>query len=157
LQQTAGKADKFVDINYLYYNEPTSRGKGLVWYADETPGAAVTPAQVSFRLLIQATNTYDNTVFGGTLTAAGAHYVRIATVAAGDDAKYAPKLTSDSNGNEDYFTITAATFAAGFTFAANSSATNPTADVPSHLTFYLLDAFGHYNKVSLPFVVKRAI
>jgi hypothetical protein len=150
------------DWAYLVYgngNVATGRSDN-----NKTKGAAATVRTTSLAIqdYITFTNTYDPTYFNGTLAElvksgdAKQRYVRVAN-ADDDDPKYKPTLTSDVNGKEDYFFVEV-TAAGAFTFKANPSTISaPTSDVASTLKFYLLDAFGHYNEVKIPFkVVKEA-
>ena len=94
---------------------------------------------------LKAHNSFDNTVFGGALSAEKVYgkYVKI-------DAK----LISNGSLLEDYYT--ASVTDGEITFAMKSSTTNPTADVASTLVLTMTDAFGHKNVYKLPFTVKRA-
>ena len=91
-----------------------------------------------------AHNSFDNTEFGGALSQRYNKYVKI-------DAK----LISNGSQLEDYYTATV-TNDGKITFAMQSTATNPTADVASTLVLTMKDAFGHKNVYKLPFTVKRA-
>ena len=129
----------YMDVNCLTYGDPTTvKGVNLLNY-------------------IKGKNSYDNTVFGGTLyallngvtdqsgvTTFTAKYVRIEDV----------KLVSAVSGQQDYFI--AACDGTEITFTKNSSSSNPAKDVKSYLKFNLVDAFGHKTPVSLDFTVKRA-
>lgn len=87
-------------------------------------------------------NAYDNTQFGGTFKA---QYI---------PGSYAATLTSNTNGNPDYFTVTFD--GATFSFTRQSNTTNPTANVPSTLTVTATDAFGHVKTIAtLPFTVLK--
>lgn len=90
-----------------------------------------------------AHNSFDNTVFGGKLSAVYNKYVHI-------DAK----LISNGSLLEDYYTASVTNGV--ITFTQQSAATNPTADVASTLVLTMTDAFGHKNVYKLPFTVKRA-
>ena len=94
---------------------------------------------------LKAHNSFDNTEFGGALSAEKVYgkYVKI-------DAK----LISNGSLLEDYYT--ASVTDGEITFAMKSSTTNPTADVASTLVLTMTDAFGHKNVYKLPFTVKRA-
>ena len=94
---------------------------------------------------LKAHNSFDNTVFGGALSAEKVYgkYVKI-------DAK----LISNGSKLEDYYTASVTNGV--ITFAKQSTATNPTADVASTLVLTMTDAFGHENVYELPFTVKRA-
>ena len=92
---------------------------------------------------LNAHNSFDNTVFGGKLSAVYDKYVHI-------DAK----LISNGSQLEDYYT--ASVTDGVITFTKQSAATNPTADVASTLVLTMTDAFGHKNVYKLPFTVKRA-
>ena len=107
-----------------------------------TYGSTVTVVNNIFNNLI-AHNSFDNTVFGGKLSAVYNKYVHI-------DAK----LISDGSQLEDYYTATVTNGV--ITFHKQSAATNPTADVASTLVLTMTDAFGHENVYKLPFTVKRA-
>lgn len=92
-----------------------------------------------------AHNSFDNTEFGGALSAAKVYgkYVNIKA-----------KLISNGSKLEDYYTATVTNGV--ITFHKQSTATNPTADVKSTLVLTMTDAFGHENVYPLPFTVKRA-
>ena len=107
-----------------------------------TYGSTVTVVTNIFTNLI-AHNSFDNTVFGGKLSAVYNKYVHI-------DAK----LISNGSLLEDYYTATVTNGV--ITFHKQSAATNPTADVASTLVLTMTDAFGHENVYKLPFTVKRA-
>ena len=70
---------------------------------------------------------------------------------------YECHLNSDGagqNGVDEYYSVTFD--GTKFEFTPNSSATQPTADVPSHLVVKVKDAFGHENEImNLPFTVKK--
>ena len=109
-----------------------------------TYGSTKTVIDNIFDCLV-AHNSFDNTVFGGELSAEKVYgkYVKI-------DAK----LISNGSLLEDYYTATVTN--GQITFAKQSAATNPTADVASTLVLTMTDAFGHKNVYELPFTVKRA-
>ncbi|HRN17347.1 MAG TPA: hypothetical protein PLF38_09930, partial [Xylanibacter oryzae] len=87
-------------------------------------------------------NTYDNTQFGGAFKA---QYI---------PGSYVATLTSNSNGNADYFTV--AFDGSTFSFTPKSNTTNPTANVPSTLTVTTKDAFGHTATIAtLSFTVLK--
>lgn len=71
--------------------------------------------------------------------------------------EYDCHLNSDGageNGVDEYYTVTFD--GTNFTFHSKSDATQPTADVPSHLVVKVKDAFGHENEImNLPFTVKK--
>ncbi len=109
-----------------------------------TYGSTKTVIDNIFDCLV-AHNSFDNTVFGGELSAEKVYgkYVKI-------DAK----LISNGSLLEDYYTATVTN--GQITFAKQSAATNPTADVASTLVLTMTDAFGHKNVYELPFTIKRA-
>lgn len=87
-------------------------------------------------------NTYDNTQFGGAFKA---QYI---------PGSYVATLTSNTNGNADYFTV--AFDGSTFSFTPQSNTTNPTANVPSTLTVTTKDAFGHKATIAtLSFTVLK--
>ena len=92
-----------------------------------------------------AHNSFDNTEFGGALSAAKVYgkYVNIKA-----------KLISNGSKLEDYYTATVTNGV--ITFHKQSAATNPTANVESTLVLTMTDAFGHENVYKLRFLVKRA-
>ena len=92
-----------------------------------------------------AHNSFDNTEFGGALSAAKVYgkYVNIEA-----------KLISNGSKLPDYYTASVTNGV--ITFHKQSTATNPTADVASTLVLTMTDAFGHENVYKLPFTVKRA-
>ena len=126
----------YMDVNCLTYGDSTTvKGVNLLNY-------------------IKGENSYDNTVFGGTL------YALLNGVAGANpfDAKYVSiddvQLVSAVSGQQDYFI--AYCDGSTITFRKNSSSSNPAKDVKSYLKFNLVDAFGHKTPVSLDFTVKRA-
>ncbi len=65
-------------------------------------------------------------------------------------------LTSDANGEEEYFEVTRTNgHITGFKAIALSSTTNPTADVPSTLNIKVKDMYGHEFVIKLPMTVKK--
>lgn len=87
-------------------------------------------------------NTYDNNQFGGAFKA---QYIT---------GSYVATLTSNTNGNADYFTV--AFDGSTFSFTPQSNTTNPTANVPSTLTVTAKDAFGHTATIAtLSFTVLK--
>ena len=58
-------------------------------------------------------------------------------------------FTSDSNGVQEYYKATVKTGDTTIAFAAESSASNPTAEVPSTLTIYCIDVYGHLIPVKV--------
>ena len=119
------------DVNYIVYNTASAIGVD-------------TKEKVNLLEYIIGTNKFDNHEFGGNLSKLLTSKYVSATA----------KLTSNANGNEDYFKVAIANGA--ITFTPQSGTTNPVADVPSTLTITLTDAFGHDNVYKLPFTVKRA-
>jgi len=119
------------DVNYIVYNTASAIGVD-------------TKKNVNLLEYIIGTNKFDNSVFGG----------KLSTLLTSKYVSATAKLTSDANGNEDYFTVAIAN--GTMTFTPQSGTTNPVADVPSTLTITLKDAFGHDNVYKLPFTVKRA-
>ena len=138
--ETTGTAPNLVttykNVNCLTYGNPT------------------TVESVNLLKYIKGKNSYDNTVFGGTL------YDLLNGVAGATpfEAKYVGiedvKLVSAVSGQQDYFI--ASCNGTKITFTKNSSSSNPAKDVKSYLKFNLVDAFGHKTPVSLDFTVKRA-
>lgn len=118
---------KYYDVNYLTYgNKATVNGVNLLEY-------------------ILGKNSYDNTIFGGTLKQLmTTMYVEIKGV----------QLVSAVSGKPDYFK---AEIEDGvLKFESQSGTSNPNKDVKSYLKFTLVDAFGHEIPYSLDFTVKRA-
>ena len=65
-------------------------------------------------------------------------------------------LTSDANGEEEYFEVLRSNgHITGFKAILLSSTTNPTADVPSTLTIKVKDMYGHEFQIKLPMTVKK--
>lgn len=65
-------------------------------------------------------------------------------------------LTSNANGEEEYFDVQVANgHITGFKAIALSSTTNPTADVPSTLTIKAKDMYGHEVVIKLAMTVKK--
>ena len=109
-----------------------------------TYGSEETVTSNIFDYLV-AHNSFDNTEFGGALSAAKVYgkYVNIEA-----------KLISNGSKLPDYYTASVTNGV--ITFTKQSTATNPTADVASTLELTMKDAFGHKNVYELPFTVKRA-
>ncbi|WP_337617263.1 hypothetical protein, partial [Prevotella sp.] len=119
-----------------------------------TYGNTATVESVNLLDYIQGKNSYDNTVFGGTLNA----LINGVTGTTTFDAKYVTikdvQLVSAVSGQQDYFI--ASCDGTNITFTKNSSSSNPAKDVKSYLKFTVVDAFGHEIPYSLDFTVKRA-
>ena len=137
---TAAQTYAWAQVPAVYHNgqlvEPAKDVNVLTY------GSTTTVVTNIFTNLI-AHNSFDNTVFGGKLSDVAAKYVKI-------DAK----LISNGSLLEDYYTASVTNGV--ITFAKQSAATNPTADVASTLVLTMTDAFGHKNVYKLPFTVKRA-
>ena len=137
---TAAQTYAWAQVPAVYHNgqliEPAKDVNVLTY------GSTKTVVTNIFTNLI-AHNSFDNTVFGGKLSDVAAKYVKI-------DAK----LISNGSLLEDYYTASVTNGV--ITFAKQSAATNPTADVASTLVLTMTDAFGHKNVYKLPFTVKRA-
>ena len=130
---------KNIDVNYLTYgSEKTVEIKAAT---------ATTPAEYAnlFDYII-GHNDFDNTVFGGKLSAlAPSKYVDVTA-----------KLISNGSRKEDYFIAHVNKTAGTITFEKKSGTTNPVKDVASTLIITVKDAFGHTFSYSLDFTVKRA-
>ena len=137
--KTENKVTTIKDVNVLTYGNPA------------------TVENVNLLEYILGKNSYDNTIFGGTLkdllygrSAAGTvpafaqKYVTIEDV----------KLVSAGSGKADYFK--AEIDGDELKFKSQSGTSNPVNDVKSYLKFTLVDAFGHKTPVTLDFTVKRA-
>ena len=120
---------KYYDVNYLTYGNTT------------------TAHSVKLLQMIFGKNSYDNTIFGGTLKdLMTTKYVMIKDV----------QLVSAVSGKQDYFKASYTPGDDDFTFTVNSESSNPAKDVKSYLKFTVVDAFGHEIPYSLDFTVKRA-
>ena len=120
---------KYYDVNYLTYGNTT------------------TAHSVKLVQMILGKNSYDNTLFGGTLKdLMTTKYVMIKDV----------QLVSAVSGKQDYFKASYTPGDEDFTFTVNSESSNPAKDVKSYLKFTVVDAFGHEIPYSLDFTVKRA-
>ena len=122
---------KYYDVNYLTYGNTT------------------TAHSVNLLKMILGKNSYDNTIFGGTLyklVKSSPKYVMIKDV----------QLVSAVSGKQDYFKASYTPGDEDFTFTVNSESSNPAKDVKSYLKFTVVDAFGHEIPYSLDFTVKRA-
>lgn len=120
---------KYYDVNYLTYGNTT------------------TAHSVKLLQMILGKNSYDNTIFGGTLKdLMTTKYVMIKDV----------QLVSAVSGKQDYFKASYTLGDDDFTFTVNSESSNPAKDVKSYLKFTVVDAFGHEIPYSLDFTVKRA-
>ena len=122
-----------------------------------TYGNPATVENVNLLEYILGKNSYDNTIFGGTLK--DLLYGRSATSTVPVFAqKYYNiedlKLVSAVSGKPDYFN--AKIVDKKLVFESQSGTSNPIKDVTSYLKFTLVDAFGHKTPVSLDFIVKRA-
>ena len=145
-KDSKGKYTVMADVNYLTYGDVNT----VESYAED----GTSEGRVNLLNYILGKNSYDNTVFGGTLydlvngvsgaTPFAAKYVEIKDV----------KLVSAVSGQQDYFI--ASCDGTNITFTKNSSSSNPAKDVKSYLKFTVVDAFGHEMKYSLDFTVKRA-
>ena len=139
--KTENKVTTSKDVNVLTYGNPA------------------TVENVNLLDYIQGTNSYDNTIFGGTLK--DLLYGRSADPTQNItefDQKYYNiedlKLVSAVSGKPDYFN--AKIVDKKLVFESQSGTSNPNKDVKSYLKFTLVDAFGHKTPVSLDFTVKRA-
>ena len=130
---------KNIDVNYLTYgSEKTVEIKAAT---------ATTPAEYAnlFDYII-GHNDFDNTVFGGKLSAlAPSKYVDVTA-----------KLISNGSKKEDYFIAHVNKTAGTITFEKKSGTTNPVKDVASTLIITVKDAFGHTYEYPMDFTVKRA-
>ena len=130
---------KNIDVNYLTYgSEKTVEIKAAT---------ATTPAEYAnlFDYII-GHNDFDNTVFGGKLSAlAPSKYVDVTA-----------KLISNGSKKEDYFIAHVNKTAGTITFEKKSGTTNPVKDVASKLIITVKDAFGHTYEYPMDFTVKRA-
>ncbi len=130
---------KNIDVNYLTYgSEKTVEIKAAT---------STTPAEYAnlFDYII-GHNDFDNTVFGGKLSALAKNkYVDVTA-----------KLISNGSKKEDYFIAHVNKTAGTITFEKKSGTTNPVKDVASKLIITVKDAFGHTYKYPMDFTVKRA-
>ena len=130
---------KNIDVNYLTYgSEKTVEIKAAT---------STTPAEYAnlFDYII-GHNDFDNTVFGGKLSAlAPSKYVDVTA-----------KLISNGSKKEDYFIAHVNKTAGTITFEKKSGTTNPVKDVASTLIITVKDAFGHTYEYPMDFTVKRA-
>ena len=130
---------KNIDVNYLTYgSEKTVEIKAAT---------STTPAEYAnlFDYII-GHNDFDNTVFGGKLSALAKNkYVDVTA-----------KLISNGSKKEDYFIAHVNKTAGTITFEKKSGTTNPVKDVASTLIITVKDAFGHTYHYPMDFTVKRA-
>ena len=130
---------KNIDVNYLTYgSEKTVEIKAAT---------STTPAEYAnlFDYII-GHNDFDNTVFGGKLSALAKNkYVDVTA-----------KLISNGSKKEDYFIAHVNKTAGTITFEKKSGTTNPVKDVASKLIITVKDAFGHTYVYPMDFTVKRA-
>ena len=130
---------KNIDVNYLTYgSEKTVEIKAAT---------STTPAEYAnlFDYII-GHNDFDNTVFGGKLSALAKNkYVDVTA-----------KLISNGSKKEDYFIAHVNKTAGTITFEKKSGTTNPVKDVASTLIITVKDAFGHTYEYPMDFTVKRA-
>lgn len=137
--KTENKVTTIKDVNVLTYGNPA------------------TVENVELLNYIQGTNSYDNTIFGGTLKDLLYGRTATSTVPAFTQKYYTIedlKLVSAVSGKPDYFK--AKIDGQKLVFESQSGTSNPNKDVKSYLKFNLVDAFGHKTPVSLDFTVKRA-
>ena len=132
--KTEGKVTTSKDVHVLTYGNPA------------------TVENVNLLEYIQGKNSYDNTIFGGTLK-------DLLYGSATFEQKYytieALELVSAVSGKPDYFKVEIDDNKK-LVFKSQSGTSNPNNDVKSYLKFTLVDAFGHKTPVSLDFTVKRA-
>ena len=145
-KDSKGKYTVMADVNYLTYGDVNT-----VESFDENGNSL---GHVNLLHYILGNNSYDNTVFGGTLY----NLVKGVSGANPFKAKYVKikdvQLVSAVSGKQDYFK--ANYDGSKITFIVNSESSNPAKDVKSYLKFTAVDAFGHEIPYSLPFTVKRA-
>ena len=65
------------------------------------------------------------------------------------------KLTSNSNGLEEYFDCQIASDGVTINFVSQSGTTNPTANVASTLTIVCKDWYGHDVEIAVPYTVNK--
>ena len=122
-----GETTKYVDVNYLTYGNENAVVSNL------------------FDFII-GHNDFDNTVFGGKLSALAKNmYVDVTA-----------KLISNGSKQQDYFIAHVNKTAGTITFEKKSGTTNPVKDVASTLIITVKDAFGHTYEYPMDFTVKRA-
>ena len=122
-----GETTKYVDVNYLTYGNENAVVSNL------------------FDFII-GHNDFDNTVFGGKLSALAKNmYVDVTA-----------KLISNGSKQQDYFIAHVNKTAGTITFEKQSGTTNPVKDVASTLIITVKDAFGHTYEYPMDFTVKRA-
>ena len=122
-----GETTKYVDVNYLTYGNENAVVSNL------------------FDFII-GHNDFDNTVFGGKLSALAKNkYVDVTA-----------KLISNGSKQQDYFIAHANPTTGTITFEKKSGTTNPVKDVASTLIITVKDAFGHTYEYPMDFTVKRA-
>ena len=145
ISATSTTPEEQVAVNELYYNA----GTGITTPAKE---AKLPTNNKSISRYIVATNTFDNSVFGGswfgTNWAAGNVFNKYIL----DESTV--ELTSNGTDEVDYFTCKFASDGQ-IQFTQISGTTNPPADVPSTLKLTLKDCFGHQNVYTVPFTVLR--
>ena len=143
-KDSKGKYTVMADVNYLTYGDTNT--------VESYDASGNSEGHVNLLDYILGTNSYDNTVFGGTL------YNLVNGVTGTTAAKYVTiedvKLVSAVSGKQDYFIANCD--GTKITFTKNSSSSNPAKDVKSYLKFTVVDAFGHKISYSLDFTVKRA-
>ena len=130
---------KNIDVNYLTYgSEKTVEIKAAT---------STTPEEYAYLFdYIIGHNDFDNTVFGGKLSALAKNkYVDVTA-----------KLISNGSKKEDYFIAHVNKTAGTITFEKKSGTTNPVKDVASKLIITVKDAFGHTYEYPMDFTVKRA-
>ena len=122
-----GETTKYVDVKYLTYGNENAVVSNL------------------FDFII-GHNDFDNTVFGGKLSALAKNmYVDVTA-----------KLISNGSKQQDYFIAHVNKTAGTITFEKKSGTTNPVKDVASTLIITVKDAFGHTYEYPMDFTVKRA-
>ena len=95
---------------------------------------------------IAGKNTYMNSRYGITLSEAISNgWLKISSA----------KLTSNSNGLEEYFDCQIASDGVTINFVSQSGTTNPTANVASTLTIVCKDWYGHNVEIAVPYTVNK--
>ena len=139
---TATSPEEQIAVNQIYYNDVTGSANS----------AKLPEGHKSISRYLVATNTFDNSVFGGSWY--GYDWQAGYACQKYDLKNSKVELLSNGTGTADYFTVKFANDGQ-LVFTQISGTTNPPSNVPSTLKLTLRDCFGHNNIYSVDFTVLR--